>query len=444
MDGAKRRFAPPGPFMHEYFANHLHCNLLQIFISPQQHTRKTRCADDMESVLVLHTTRGEPTPKPDTQPTLAYDRLQCQVLAAHLRCEDPAVKHAALVSLQRLVCDEKTVAKVHDAGLLDMLAELAAGHKVGSTISRLAAECIGRQLASPALRTRTFSRPAVADALRRCLAAGDEQLRLTACKAVTHVAEPHEGCEALLKADFVRDLVDRIRPELGLISAVSSFQVFLALLEALRCTVSHTETMAIDTALVCGAVPVLAHVVGSTVAGPAGESPFTAAERHESLRLAADIMMHLAFPSAGKRACLESEGAVDALLAALRTAPVEAGAACAGCLMNIAIEDGAKHALVSKGAVPMLSGLLVAAAETGSASGALYACKCLGILCSHPQAREQVNADPTALEVLHHLSHAEADAAGAAAIPKVGSIASAVGRSAQLCLEALRLPHEAP
>lgn len=422
---------------------------------------------------VQHAVLAEPVGK--EHPTLAYDRMQCRVLSVHLSSPDGATQLAGLISLQRLVTDEKTAYKVHEAGLLDQLAHLALSAAATAEIRRISLDCISYLLASPALRTRTFSRPSITATLRAAVAHGEDlHLRATACRGLRDLAETAEGCAALLAADFVPHIVSRIEPELASVPDVGGIAVFAALLRLLRALLSHTESPAVEAALEAGVVPRLTHVIGGGIASlrlnhdgllegaeaaaaaaatAAGARPLPRADADECVRLACEALMFAAFPTSGKRACMQrSPGAggdsgscsetLAAALALVASAPVEVAAAAAGCLMTVEVEDDAKAAIVAAGGVDTLCGLLVRGAAEGSALAVIYCAKALHLLCPHPVGRRQLNDNGPALSVLRQLCGHGADDAGAG-IPGVGSAVGAAARAAELCLGALKLPHEA-
>jgi hypothetical protein len=411
-----------------------------------------------QNVMLLHGVKADPRPKPGTNPGLAYERLQCTVLSNHLLSVDPAIKSAALVSLQRLVTDEKTAFKVHEAGLLDQLAELvvtAAPEYRETDIPRMALDCIGTTIASPALRLKTFERPPVIAALRACISSESEGMRRIVYKALRYLAETPLGCQALLKEGFAKDIVSRVGPELQAAvsgesaSATQAFSMLLLILHVCRDLASNTSSSAVDTMLEEGqAVPVLTEVIiasGRFVENHSASPDYDEYQMNqaEATRLAADILMSLAMPSAGKRACLRNEGTVEALLNVCKAGAdaVDAAGSSAGCLMNVSVDDEAKAILTDMGTVKVLCQLLAVSARAGCATGALYSCKCLNILSSHPVARAQINAEADALSIMRQLA-AAANADDGTAMPGIGSIAGAVGKAAELCLGGLKLPYE--
>lgn len=412
------------------------------------------------NVFVLHNVKADPKPKAVTNPGLAYERLQCTVLSQHLRSSDPAIKSAALISLQRLVTDDKTALKIHEAGLLDQLAELVlteASEYKDTDIPRMALDCIGATLASPALRLKTFERPPIVAALRACINSELETMRRITYRALRFVAETPLGCEALLKEGFAADIVSRVGPELRFAvsgeaeSASQAFSLLLLILHVCRDLASHTGSSAVDKLLEEGAaVPVLTEVIvssGRFLEDLRASPDFDdySLNQAEAVRLAADCLMSLAMPAQGKRQCLRGEGTVDALLNVCKAGAdaVDAAGSSAGCLMNISVDDEAKAILTEAGSVGILCHLLAISAREGCATGALYSCKCLNILCSHPLARAQLNAQADALNIMRQLASPEhSRAEDGSEMPGIGSISGAVGKAAELCLAGLKLPYE--
>ena len=271
-------------------------------------------------MLQAHACLDNPSPKPATQPTLAYDRQQLPVLASHLQHEDSTVVHAAAVSLRRIVTLADSAYKIHEAGLLDILAEKAQDHESSVIeIAQISMECLKLCMQSPALRSVTAMHSDVLVAIRFCMYADDSTCRREAYGALAAAVEFHETANALVEAGFIRDVVLRIGAECDALPA--SKDLLNTCLLALRRLTSHTTLPVIDGALAENAVPTLFQVL---------QNPDACTD---TVTRVAEIVLAIAVSAAGKVACIAVEGGVQLLLEMLAKSSANLMAQLLGCLM---------------------------------------------------------------------------------------------------------------
>lgn len=294
-----------------------------------------------------------PVPKPDTQPTLAYEALQLPVIAEHLKRDDAAIVHAAAVSLKRLITDHKAALMVHEAGLLEILAARSTLNGDFVAIGRLALECIGDCLSSPALRPVTMSNAHVVAALKEAFTFEDVESRRLAYACVAHAAEHMETALVAASAGFVADVVARIAVEMAGGAAAAAPQL-LQLTLALRRLVQHPSSPAVVKALDASAVAtlyaLLADVLGVLAPGGGGDAGVLSAGSAaaasgsgtaptavtlRALQAVAmhstDALMYCCFHPRGKAAAIEDGGAgLATLVAYCSLYDLDASAAASG------------------------------------------------------------------------------------------------------------------
>jgi hypothetical protein len=271
-------------------------------------------------VIESHCCLDNPVAKPETQPTLAYDRIQLPVISAHLRHADSAVVHAALVSLRRLLTTHDSSYKAHEAGLFDILSVKARlADEDSLPINRLALQAIRLTLESPGLRLATVTNPDVVEALKHCMHSSDMECRGQTYFSLSAAAEKHDSAVELLNASFMSEIVARISSETAALPSTDN--VLSVVLAALRRLLSHTGTVAAEKALESEAVTALFAVLNSPSATNA------------TLAGAAEAIMQVAFESAGKVACIAVPDSVRTLLTLARHADRHLVAPAIGCLM---------------------------------------------------------------------------------------------------------------
>ena len=294
------------------------------------------------SVLVSHTVRDNPEPKPSFQPTLAFDKLQQPVLKEHLASDDPRVVAAALVSLQRILSSHLAARAAHESGVLASLGSIARAYDGGDPtvslpIRRDALRCIALVLASPAHRVESLSLPEVADSLRVTLADADEEIRLLAGTALATGAGSLDACRALTQLGFVATILAQLRVETShsparphghgaasspppALFAGGSAAAASAQLRALVSILAQPDSgAAVAACLAVDAQGTLAQALAVSFAAAGGdESRAVAAAEAASLErhvLGLRAVMPLAFDAAGREACAGHPTLIRTLLA---------------------------------------------------------------------------------------------------------------------------------
>lgn len=300
------------------------------------------------SVLVSHTVRDNPEPKPSFHPTLAFDKLQQPVLREHLGSEDPRVVAAALISLQRIISSHLAARAAHESGVLASLGSIArvydgGDHAVSLPIRRDALRCIALILASPAHRVESLSLPKVADALRATLADADEEIRLLAGTALATGAGSLDACRALTQLGFVATILAQLRVETShspahphaahphghgasssppaALFAGGSAAAASAQLRALVSILAQPDSgAAVAACLAVDAQGTLAQALAASFAAAGGGAGSRAVAAVEATSLERHVLglravMPLAFDAAGREACAGHPTLIRTLLA---------------------------------------------------------------------------------------------------------------------------------
>lgn len=364
------------------------------------------------SVIQAHAAADNPTPKPVTQPTRAFDRLQLPVLNTHLlnagtlpaehggdasTPKDDGITFAALISLRRILTDHKSAFNAHDSGILSSLAGLAdlvRGGGVASPdgvdrleISRMATDALRMIMTSPALRTESIRHPAVCAALMKGIADGDDACRMLSYEALEAASIAHDAAASMVHAQFVHALVQRVPLELKLHGAHAAREdapLLHVALRVLRALLRVRDAPAVAVALSHGAVGLLLQVASShaRITDPA-------------LAACAECLCELTFDVQGKREVIAHPGAV-ALLVSLCSFTPPLAAAAASVLMGVAIENDGKAAIIAAGVAP----LVALVTPSSHAYGCACACRTLSVVAADPAGRAALgsSADSAALE----------------------------------------------
>lgn len=261
------------------------------------------------SVLSTHTVRDNPVAKPSSQPTLAFDKLQQEVLTAHMRSEDPLVVAASLVSLRRILSSHLSAFSVHKSGVLSSLGLVASSYDAGGDssvslpIRRDALRCLALILASPSHRVDSLSTQEVARALTQTLSDPDPLMRELSAAALVAAAAGFDACRALTSLGFLAALVSQLRAETasgrdGGAEAAGSAGAAGAQLQALVAVLSQPSNgAAIAACLAAGAEDCLAQTLTAAMPGEG------ASAHRERLSLGLRAVGALALDPRGREAC---------------------------------------------------------------------------------------------------------------------------------------------
>jgi len=347
-----------------------------------------------QALLAERDNRPNPTPKPATQPTLAFDRLQPTMLAQQLAAEDERTVRAALDAAHALLGQHQEGWRAQNEGLLDLFGALAApadggdGARFSAETRNTALRCIEKTLSSPAAREATLAHAGVTAALRAGIAdARDAERRAVSYAALAHCGDAVASSVVAVELGFVGALAGRLAEELPALAAGAPRGAELAdavLLALRRFLAQSAQAHSVDQLLDArgDSVALLLDAVAAARAGEATQSR------------ALGCLQFVAGEPRGKRALLAEGGAVELLLARCREAPSPAAAgAAAGALMGVLIEDDGKRAVLAA-EWPALAQLVPADADAAARAHVptlLNACTALGALAAHPQGRAALN-----------------------------------------------------
>jgi hypothetical protein len=286
------------------------------------------------SVIQEHHVRGDPIPKPLTQPTLAFDRDQAPVLLRHLRSEDDETVRQALISCRTLLSRHKNAAAIQqEAGMIEHLCLIASSHP-SIQHSRIALECIQNALNSPSNRTWMISQCSAI--LRASAESSDTSSRATAYSAMALVGDSIEAAEAAVQEGFVATLVSRLEQEI--------------LSYAVRKDLTDLVLAALQKLLRSGAQPPSSALIAALNTTTPAACPLLldaalnlAHPSQNTVCLALDCIAAISGEFAGKRAVLGVEGSMDGLLTLATSSNNAVASGAVSVLMVRGIQGGESH-----------------------------------------------------------------------------------------------------
>ena len=295
----------------------------------------------MASVLLTHAVRDNHIPKPDFQPTLAFDKLQQPTIGVHLASSDPRVVAAALVSLLRILSSHLSAAAAYESGVIASLGFIARAYLAGGDptvvlpIRRDAMRCITLALASPSRRVEFLAVPEVVSALRDTISDNDSTLRELTATAISSAASGHDACNALTELGFVGVLVTQLRAECvplpgskqQPLEARGSEASTISQLRALVAILSQPGNgAAVAGCMAAGAEDTLAQVLTAVFGGSAVANP-------ERLSLALQVLAHIAFDAAGRETCASHPSLIRTIVALTAAGAPEVSRQALCCVM---------------------------------------------------------------------------------------------------------------
>lgn len=328
-----------------------------------------------QELLRAHENKDNPFAKPESQPTLAFDRQQAQQLRNALQSTDLLTVQRALESSSRLLHLHDQTARFQQADVVPVIAQLFLQND-DRTVERVSLACVNSVLESPASRSICICDSVVVTALRNATVSSDAVCRETAYNALAAASEQQVAAQAVVAHGFVSVLVGRLSAELpDYRKRPTSTDSCLRALDRL---LKQTQTDTVD------------HALTALVSMPLLECLSLPNASGNTLRLALSCLGALAGDSRGKEAVLKEPGAVDRLLDLCLPGATkddhDVRGAAAGVLMAVAIEDDGKKQILdsSRGLQPLVD---MVASRTTSVAGLIAACTALATISAHPRGR---------------------------------------------------------